>query len=806
MKIPLSWLKEYIDLPYTSAHIAQMLTSAGLEVDNIEITGQDFEKVVVGHVVKVEKHPNADKLSVATVSDGTQLYQVVCGAPNCKEGMKTAFAMVGAALRDKSGNELKIKHTAIRGIDSYGMLCSEKELGLSENDDGIIEFAKHLKEGADVSEMYAETILEVSLTPNLSHCSSIIGVARELAAATGNSVRLPQIVCEEEPEEDIHASVKVEVHDFVKCPRYSCRLIKNVRIAPSPDWMQKRLEACGIRPINNIVDITNYVLMELGHPLHAFDFNLLSEGKIVVRDARANESFVTLDGKERILSKDDLLISDPVKGIAIAGVMGGVNSEVTDKTVNVLIESAYFQPQSIRKTSKKMGLYTEASKRFERGTDPNIVLKALDRAAMLMHELAEGHIISGTIDCKENRFAEKNVQCRLSRANSILGSHLSVNEIESIFHRLEMKSKWDGQDLFTVAVPTYRGDVQREIDLIEEIARIYGFDNLSKAQTHYHSSTLPNPPIFLFEREMRSRLIAEGLQEFITCDLIGPKDLELVQDRSISSDSYIKVLNPTSIDQSILRTSLLPGLLHVVKYNIAHQNHDIFGFEIGRIHFKNDGDQYKEQSVAGMILSGKTSPQTWDKKPCEIDFYDLKGILENTLNELGIKNFEFKANRLNTLHTGRQASIYVDSLEIGSIGEVHPSILRRLDVSQRIYFAELNLHDLIQVRSREQKMEEISIYPCSERDWTTTLHDAIPMEEIFQSIRSIGSAYLENVSLLDIYRSDKIGKEMKNVTLRFVYRDKHKTIEQETVEAEHARLTTESLKLLQDIINQKNKT
>lgn len=780
-----------------------MLTSAGLEVDKIEMIGQGFQNVVVGHVIKVEKHPNADKLRVASVSDGTQVYQVVCGAPNCREGIKTAFAMVGATLKDKAGNVLEIKPTKIRGVESFGMLCSEAELDLSDDHDRIIEFAPHLKEGADVSEMYAEIIFEVSLTPNLAHCASMVGTARELSAATGKAVRYPNTDCEEDPAKTIHAYAKVEVKDQVKCPRYACRLVQNVRIAPSPEWMQKRLNACGIRPINNIVDITNYVLMELGHPLHAFDFDRLDGGQIIVRDAQEGESFTTLDGKERILSKDDLLICDASKGVAIAGVMGAANSEVTGKTVNVLIESAYFQPQSIRKTSKRLGLLTEASKRFERGTDPNNVLKALDRAAMMMHEMADGKILSEAIDSNPHPIQEKSIRCRFSRINQILGTHLSVSEVESIFNRLEMRSVWDGQDTFTVAVPSYRGDVLQEIDLIEEVARIYGYDNLGKCEARYHASRLPNPPIFILEREIRARLIGEGLQEFITCDLIGPKDIEIVQDQSLPEKAIVKVLNPTSIDQSILRTSLLPGLLQTVKYNIDHQNHDISAFEIGRVHFKLDDGQYREQSVAGIILSGKAFPHAWDVKARDADFFDLKGILENVLNEFGIQNADFRSNHLNTLHSGRQSSIYVGSLEVGSFGEIHPSILRRLDVSQRIYFAELNLHDLMKVRTPEQKMEAIPVYPCSERDWTITVPESLTYKEIIQAIQSVPARFIENVSLVDIYRSDKIGKEMKNVTLHFVYRDKSKTIEQETVEAEHAHVTTESLKRIQDSINQK---
>lgn len=806
MKVPLSWLKEYIDLPYPPTHIAKILTSAGLEVDGVNLIGQGFKKVFVAVVTKVEKHPNAEKLCVATVNDGTHCYQVVCGAPNCREGIKTAFATIGAELTDEGGNAIEIKRTSLRGVESMGMLCSLDELGIpGEDGGGIVEFASHIKEGTDVSELYADVIFEISLTPNLAHCNSILGIARELSVATGNPLIIHPIVCQEDQFTKIQEQVQVEVKDYIKCPRYACRVVQNVQIGPSPDWIQKRLNACGVRPINNIVDITNYVLLELGQPLHAFDFDHLEGKKILVRDAKEGESFETLDGKERVLSKEDLLICDGSKSVAIAGVMGGSNSEVSESTKNVLIESAHFRPQSIRRTSKKLGLQTDASKLFERGTDPNGVIQALDKAAMLMQEVANGKIAAGVIDCKEQPFRKKEVTCRLSRIHQVLGTNLGMSEVESIFHRLEMKPEWDGQDLFTVAVPTYRGDVQHEIDLVEEVARIYGFENLERKEPCYRSSLIPNPPIFLFENEVRMRMIAEGLQEFITCDLIGPKDIEIVQDRSIAEESFVKVLNPTSIDQSILRTSLLPGLLKVVKYNIDQGNHDISGFEIGRVHFKQDNDHYKEQSVVGIVLSGKSRPYSWDVKTPLVDFFDLKGIVENLLKELRVFNCEFSANHLNTLHSGRQVSIYVNAFEVGSLGEVHPSILRRLDVKQRIYFAELNLHDLLHVRNKEQKMQPIPIFPASDRDWTITVPERVTMKVIFDAVRSANSSYLqeeESVSFLENFRSDKVGKGLKNVTLRFLYRDLEKTIDQKTVDAEHARVTRETDQKIQEFINQ----
>jgi phenylalanyl-tRNA synthetase beta chain len=803
MKVPLSWLKEYLDLTISPVAIAKTLTMIGLEVEAVHSQSLSCRKVVVGRVLSVQKHPNADKLVLSKVSDGSSVYDVVCGAPNCREGMKTAFAVIGASLLDEEGKELKVKKSKIRGIESSGMLCSGKELGLSNDHDGILEFSDQVPEGADVAELYADHIFDVSLTPNLAHCASVLGIARELGAALEIPLRVPAFKVVEEFSTPASPQVSIKILNPTDCPRYAARLVTGVTIQPSPDWLRKKLEAAGLRSINNVVDAANYVLLELGHPLHTFDYDTLQGHKIIVRSARQGEKFVTLDGKERHLHAEDLLICDGDKPVAIAGIMGGANSEVTSETRNILIEAAYFNPSCIRKTSKRLGLSTDSSKRFERGSDPNGLHFALDRLTALIQELSQVQDtsqgkVAKIIEFQAREFLPNVIFCRKSRVNSILGTRLSVGEIESIFHRLGFTSVWDGQDLFTVTVPTYRVDLLKEIDLIEEVARFYGYDNIPRISGKAGISTISHAPIFLFEREVRFRLMAEGLQEFLTCDLIGPTLLNIVQDHSFDDESIVKVLNPTSIEQSVLRTSFLPGLLGVVKYNIDHQNHDISGFEVGRIHFK-EGDQYKEQSVAGIIMTGKKSPHHWDIKPAEADFYDLKGVVENILTELRIPDVRFVSNNCSTLHPGRQASIFSGSFEIGSLGEVHPAIQKRLDVNQRILFAELNLHDMFRVRTPEQKLQALPIFPSSERDWTLTLNAETLIDDVLMKIRCIPSDLLEKVYLLDMYRSDKLGRNKMNATFHFVYRDKQKTIEQETVDAEHNRIVEEVLHLLKNV-------
>lgn len=793
MRIPFSWLLEYIEMDQPASAIATILTNAGLEVDAVEERAFSFENVVVGEVVEAKKHPDADTLSVALVTDGSETFQVVCGAPNCRTGLKTAFARVGAVLKDENEKPFKIKKGKLRGIESFGMLCSAKELGLSEEYDQIMEFDDNVKVGTDLAQLYKDSIFEISLTPNLGHCSSLIGVAREISAALELPVKLPLAHVKDRTDAPIAAFAKVERQSKEGCPRYCARAITGVKVGDSPSWLKNRLELSGIRSVNNVVDVTNYVMLELGHPLHAFDADQIDAKTVIVRQAKKGEKFTTLDEKERELEETDLLIADPKKALAIAGVMGGLNSEVTLQTTNVLLEAAYFSPTSIRKTSKRLGLSTDASRRFERGTDPNILVLALDRAALLIQEVAGGEILGGVLDSVDHLFKPKQVACRLSRVNRLLGTHLSVSEVENVFHRLSMKYSWDGQDQFLVEVPTYRNDIHEEVDLIEEVARIYGFGNITSAAPVIKITNMPDAPIFTFERLAREKLIEQGLQEFLTCDLIGPSLLDIIPIPEFPKKMWVKILNPTSIEQSILRTSLLPGLLQVVKHNWDHQNQNISGFEVGRIHFKDDA-QYREQSIASIVLSGLSRPQHWGDKAKEYDFYDLKGIVEDFLGEMHLPSPVFQKSSFPLLHPGRQAGIYIGDVEVGILGEVSPSIIRRLDVPQRIYFAELNLHDLYQVVAPKARYQQLPQYPGSERDWTVTVEELLPIDQIMEVVRTASTPLLEKVSLIDIYRSDKLGSDKKNVTFRFLYRDRKKTVSQETVDKEHARLIEQVLK------------
>lgn len=790
MKLPLSWIKEFIELDATPHQIAEWLTRAGLEVDCYYASKISFDRVVVAEVIEAEKHPNADKLRVAKVFDGVETHQVVCGAPNCRAGLRTAFAQIGATLKSEGQPDFKIKKSALRGVDSFGMLCSEKELGLGHEASGIIEFTDQISVGTDVAELYADTLFEISLTPNLGHCASVLGICRELHAATGAALQRPQIAIKQSSSDPADQNAQIEIRHSQKCPKYACRILKNVKVGPSPQWLQKRLEACDLRPINNIVDATNYVLMELGHPLHAFDYDKLEGHKIIVREASEGEPFLGLDGKEYSLSKEDLMICDRDKPVAIAGILGGQHSEVSATTTTVLLESAYFDPKTVRKTSKRLGIQTEAARRFEKGADPQNISLALDRAAMLIQQIAGGDLCTGVIKEGEGIPAKRTIYCRLNRVNQLLGTQLGVSEVESIFHRLEMLAEWDGHDRFMVTPPSYRVDVNEEIDLVEEVARIYGYDNILKQPPRYTTSDLAHNPIYLFESLIKQRLLSQGLQEFVNCDLIGPALLNLFPEPLMPEEITIRVMNPSSIEQSVLRTSLLPGLLQVVKHNCDHQIHDLCGFEMGRVHFKREG-HYKEQSMAALVLTGKNRPQHWEEKPKDYDFYDLKGMLEDLFQELGLAGCRYEQRNIATFHPGRQASLYFGELEIGSFGEIHPAILRRLDVSQKIYFAELDLHQLFGLSRREASFHPLATFPCSTRDLTVTLDRTTPIQSVFDQIQAMRCPLLENVSLIDLYVGDKLAEGKQNVTLRFVYRDRKKTVAQETVDAEHDKITTQ---------------
>lgn len=781
MKIPRSWLETFIDLPQTDEELADILTLAGLEVDAIIKPEPSYSGVVVGIVESCTQHPDAERLKVATVSDGSESVQVVCGGANCREGIKVAFAKVGAKLSLPEGKTLSIKKSKLRGVESFGMLCAKEELGLEESSDGIMEIDSSVNLGIDVASLFDDTVFEISLTPNLGHCTSVLGIARELSAMTKSPLR--EHVLESSGDAPTPFSVTIETDD---CARYACQKIDAVRVGPSPAWLIEKLEAVGIRSINTVVDITNYVMIECGQPMHAFDAELLTGEKISVRLSKDKEELITLDEVARTVRKDTLMIYDSTKPLAVAGVMGGHSTSVSEKTTSILFEAASFNPSSVRRSSKRLNLRTESSNRFEKGTDPTLPLKALARAVELLQEICEGCTVYEPTFEERIPIEKQTISFSVSRCNTLLGTELSNKEIEGLLSRLDMEVQADSREL-TVAPPPYRNDVRKEIDLIEEVARLYGYNNIPRRKPRFVASPLPHAPIHTFEYELREKCIGLGLQEWITCDLISPEQAKIHTDLE-----SIPVIQPSSVDQSILRTSLLPGMLACIRHNIDHGTPSVQAFELGAIHFK-DKDSYKERLTLSFIMHGKDSPQSWHKEEREVDFFTAKGYVENMLASCGIDNARFEHATHTIFHPGIQANIIIDGNPVGAIGEVHPRHSQSFDIEGPVFYAECDVMDLLSSRETPRKMKALPQFPGSQRDWTVPIQREKQVAELLDAIKRVPSKLCKGIELLDVYESEKLG-DLKNITLRFTYRSDTKTLQQEAVEKEHERITRESMK------------
>jgi len=758
MKVSIKWLRNYVDVDLSVDELADKLTMAGLEVDSVEKLDSGLDKVVVGKIVNIRQHPNADKLVLCDVDADAETLKVVCGAPNAREGMAAPLALVGAEL--PSGME--IRAARVRGETSYGMLCSEKELGFSEDAAGLMELSNQFNAGTPLAEALGldDTVLDIDLTPNRPDCLSILGVAREVSVITGNPLRKPNIAITE-GDREASSLTSVTILDPDLCPRYAARIICGVKVTPSPAWMQQRLEAVGLRGINNVVDVTNYVLMELGHPLHAFDYNLLAENRIVVRTARQGEEIVTIDEETRKLTDDMLVIADAEKPVAVAGVMGGFDSEVTETTTDVLLESAYFNPISIRKTSKALGMHTDASHRFERGMDIEGLITAIDRAAQLIQEIAGGEICKHIVDAYPVKFERQKIRLRPERVNFVLGTDVPRDKMKDILTGLE----FEVSDDWEVAVPTFRPDVTREIDLVEEIARIYGYDNIPFA--------LPTGDIPLAEtnakavlREKAKTVMLDcGLTEAINYSFYSPKVFDLIK---LPEDSaYRKAMrlkNPISEEQSIMRTTLIPSLLENVRWNINHQVADVKLFELSSTyHPQGEGELPCEREEIAGAISGSVGLGTWADPKREVDFFDIKGIVEVLLEELGILEYEVKPTEHSTLHPARNAECYVKGESVGILGEVHLDVLDNYEIQQRVYIFELDFDKLAKLADTKKYFKPISQYPSVSRDIAIIVSSDVTSEESARIIQTAGGELITSVKLFDVYTGKSIPKGKRSL-------------------------------------------
>ncbi len=751
MKLPFSLLKKFIQIDESPEQIADHLTMLGLEVEAILGATSSFSDVVVAEIIQVQKHPSADNLHLLEVSDGTQTLQIVCGDTSTKKGEKVALAKIGAVLE----KTIHIKKVKLRGCDSFGMLCSLKELGLTEEADSVLRLDDSFELGEDLSEKLIDPIFEISLTPNLGHCQSALGVARELSALLKRPLKLEEFSNKATKSNDF--SVTIQAKDA--CSRYAYKIFEKVQVKPSPFWLKKTLECAGIRSINNIVDVTNYIMLLLGQPMHAFDLDRLEGKKLEIKLSQDIQKFFCLDQKEREIPPNTLLICDEKKAVALAGIMGGENSAVSLNTKRILLESAYFDPIIIRKASQRISLRSESSIRFEKGIDPNFSLYALEFAAKILHEICAAQSKKASVDIKTKDFCANKINIRLSRTCSIIGLKISLSEMESLFKRLFFSTKILKEDVLQVSVPTFRNDITQEIDLIEEVARLYGLNNIPKTPPLFASSTHAHHPMYLFENEVRNRCISLGLTEMMSSDLIHPSLAQITQEMSLLKKDMISVLHSKSEDHSVLRASLMPSFLQNLGYNAAHKNFDISAFEIGRIHFLRKGECI-EQTVLGVLLTGKEKPFHWEQKENSFDFFDLKGKLENLFQAL-LLPCSFQNSVHPSFHPSKQANIFVEKVDIGALGEVHPILLEKFGLKQSIFFAEINLNSLLRLQKDEILMNPLPQYPSSERDVTFTLQKTLSYDYIQSILQKISVPLLQNVFLINIFESEKLGQNQK---------------------------------------------
>lgn len=780
MKISLNWLKQYIDLnDLTTKDIVDKLTMSGLEVEDVVDENELYKNFIVAEVKSVSKHPNADKLSVCKVFDGKETLQVICGAPNVTAGQKVVFAPIGTLI--PNGN-FQIKKAKIRGVESNGMICAEDELLLSEDHSGIMVLDSTLQAGKPITEALNlnDVIFEIAVTPNRPDALSHIGVARDLSAIFNRELHLPKIVLK---ESKIKASefASVEIIDQKNCPRYSAKVVLNVQIKESPEWLKIRLAKIGLRPINNVVDVTNFILHELGQPLHAFDLDLLEGKKIVVKSTEQEKEFVTLDSKVRKLPRNTLMICDAKREVAIAGIMGGENSEINPSTKNILIESAYFNPSSIRRTSKALQLSTDSSYRFERGTDPSITKYAAERAAQLISELAGGEVADGIIDVYPEIIERKEITLRYSRVTKILGYEISKQKIHQILSRLGLALKDLDANSLLVSVPTFRPDIEREIDLIEEIARINGYDNIP---------VVPKINITLerkvdqqkFEDDVRNIISSFGFNEMINNPLESEWEARL-------TGNPIFLANPQSAEMSCLRTSLFAGGLNSVKRNLNFGIRNMMLFEIGNVFEKksesliNTFDDISEKQNLILILSGKEEEKSWYSDEKYFDFYSLKGYVNSFTHKISLDN------QLTDLYYSSENEIYsyyfaknFNNRLVGVGGKVKKDVLNKFDINQDVFVFEFDLSALKQITPDVKKYFEPLKFPKIIRDFAFVFDKSVQYLDVKNFILEKASLLLKNVELFDIFESESLGSDKKSMAFTLEYFDESRTLTEDEVE------------------------
>ncbi|NBV23960.1 MAG: phenylalanine--tRNA ligase subunit beta [Proteobacteria bacterium] len=815
MKVTLNWLKQYVDFNWSPEELTERLTMLGLEVEGVQKLGGEFEGIVVAQVITRDKHPNADKLSVCRVNDGTGERQIVCGAQNFKAGDKVPLILPGASLPMKPGDKepFTIKVGKIRSVESHGMMCSPAELGLPDQVDGLLILREDAKVGqpfaAYLGRAGSDVVYDLEVTPNRPDLNSVIGIAREIAAVTGNELRLPVISVQCSVfSEEVTKFVAVSLQEPELCPRYTARVVKGVKVGPSPDWLRSTLEKVGIRSISNVVDVTNFVMLETGQPLHAFDYHLIAQGAdgkptIVVRRAAAEEKFKTLDNQERSLTSDMVLIADEQKGIALAGIMGGANTEIRDDTQDVLIESAYFVPTNIRRTSKTLGLRSESSYRFERGCDVGISDYASQRAAQLILETAGGTLVPGVVDAYPKPIAIRSVSLRHNKTNELLGVDIPVERQIEHLQSLGLEvvqppgiAPFTGirtPNVTTFSVPTFRHDIKREVDLIEEIARLHGVDKIPSTTPRGAVGTNAFDAVYDQLADVRRLLTGLGLNEAQGQTLIGKAEA-----RSQNPDEIVALANPLSSDMDVLRPSLLPGLIHSLRHNVSRKNYDVALFEIGRV-FVRAGSETgapKEERRVAIALTGLRAPAFWsgDDRDAKFDAMDLKGIVEDLLEHFGLRGIAFgKRVESTTLFLESAGITLGGKLPLGELGQLLPALAKKYDLRDAVFLAELRLDELFARRNATKSFKPLPQFPASRRDVAMLVPEATTHDAVLSAVKQAKPANLESLELFDVFRGKNVPEGQKSLAYAFTYRATDKTLTDNDVNAAHTK-AVEALK------------
>ena len=799
MKFTLNWLQEYTPTDgLTPTELADKLTMAGLEVDSVTELFPELSPFLTARVLSVEKHPDADRLTLCQVDVGTETLQVICGAPNVRQDLMTVIALPGTIM--PSG--MKIKKSKVRGITSLGMLCSEKELGLSEDQSGIMELEASTLPGQPLRQALGldDTLIEVDLTPNRPDCTAVIGIAREVAAFTGKPLTLP---VEQAEIKGTSPEFVIDVRATELCPRYGARLIRGVKIGPSPWWLRRRLLAVGLRPINNVVDVTNLVMMEYGQPLHAFDFKTLADSKIVVRTPNRDESrFTTLDGVERPLKDDTLLICDGEKPVAIAGIMGGMNSEVTETTTDILLESACFNPVSIRKTARSMKLATDASYRFERGIDPNGVIRAMERAVRLICDLSGGTATKGGADFYEGQKPLTTLLLSVSRTAELIGMELSQEKIAGLLQSIELPSKVKNDDTLLVGIPSFRVDIERQADLVEEVARLIGYNKIPTALPTVHLSYPEQDKARILRGEAVKLLTTIGFSEAINYSFSSENHLQMMQlTPDDSRCQLVRLLNPLSEDQAVMRTMLLPSLLENVKRNISFQRTAIQLCEMGKVFLPTEKDTQpiEKHRLAGVLsgnLHGESSPFHYKQQP--VDILDVKGTVEYLLEGLGFMGRNAGPEISLVLPGDKESEPYgvaEQSLQIkckdtvlGVLGKMTEEVVKSFGIKQDVYFFDLDFDALTSLTIAEKSFTPLWTYPAIQRDIALLVPVGVSAGELLNTIETSREKLIESCEIFDVYQGKKIKEGFKSVAVSVTYRSDKKTLTEKNVGKAHQKI------------------